>query len=322
MKALDAVNLHLNPAKCAFYLLEVDFLGHHISARGIEPNSSKVEKILNWPVPKNATDVCAFLGLVRYVATFLPKLADHTTVLTPLTTKDAQNNFPLWTAAHQYSLDSIKALVVSSDCLTVIDHEHPGDNKIIVTCDASDWCTGAVLSFGPTWEMAWPVAYDSMQLKAAEKNYPIHEKELLAVVRALKKWRSDLLGSAIYVYTDHKTLENFNSQKDLSCRNTKSIWFTSQVPTTWLLMHCHGYRMILHLQAPCYMRRSAPVGAVLAIATDQTVLDAIKAGYASDGYCLKIASSSMPGSKCINGLWYVGDCLLIPRTGNIRKNLF
>jgi RNase H-like domain found in reverse transcriptase len=95
-------------------------------------------------------------------------------------------------------------------------NENPGENLIFVTCDASDWCTSAVLSFWPTWETAHPVAYDSMQLKAAEKNYPIHEKELLTIVCALKKWRSNLLGSPIYVYTDHKTLENFDMQKDLS----------------------------------------------------------------------------------------------------------
>jgi hypothetical protein len=89
MEALVDAKLHLNPKKCTFFCLEIDFLGHHISACGIEPNSSKVEKIMNWPIPQNATDVCAFLGLIRYVATFLPKLADHTTVLTPLTTKDA-----------------------------------------------------------------------------------------------------------------------------------------------------------------------------------------------------------------------------------------
>ena len=80
MRALTAAKLHLNPTKCAFCLLELDFLGHHMSAHGIEPNSSKVENILNWPVPKNVTDVHAFLGLVWYVATFLPKLADHTTI--------------------------------------------------------------------------------------------------------------------------------------------------------------------------------------------------------------------------------------------------
>jgi hypothetical protein len=138
MKALADAKLHLNLKKCAFFCLEIDFLGHHISACGIEPNSSKVETIMNWPVPQNATDVHAFLGLIRYVATFLPKLADHTTVLTPLTTKDAQKHFPIWTEEHQFAFDSIKSLVLSANCLMVIDHEHLGDNKIYVTCDASD----------------------------------------------------------------------------------------------------------------------------------------------------------------------------------------
>ena len=70
----------------------------------------------------------------------------------------------------------------------MIDDENTSDNKIFVTCDTSDWQTGAVLSFGPTWETAQPVANDSMQLKSAEKIYPIHEKELLAIVWVLKKW--------------------------------------------------------------------------------------------------------------------------------------
>ena len=50
------------------------------------------------------------------------------------------------------------------------------------------------------------VAFDSMQLKGAEKNYPVHEKELLAIIRALKKWRSDLLGTEFFVYTDGPTV--------------------------------------------------------------------------------------------------------------------
>jgi len=58
--------------------------------------------------------------------------------------------------------------------------------------------------------------------------------------------------------------------------------------------------------------QTAAIGAVLSITTDQTVLDTIKAGYASDDYCLKIAASCMPGTTYINGLWYIGDHLLIP----------
>jgi hypothetical protein len=199
-----------------FFLLELDFLGHHISACGIEVNSSKVDHILQWPTPKSTTEVRSFLGLVRYVSIFLPKLAKYTLVLTPLTTKEAHQEFPQWTQEHQIAFDQIKALVVSQECLPVIDHENPGKNRIFVTCDASNWRTGATLSFGPSWETAWPVAFDSMQLKSAELNYPVHEKELLAIVQALKKWCSDLLGGPIYMYTDHWTLENFDTQCDLS----------------------------------------------------------------------------------------------------------
>ena len=164
----------------------MDFLRHHISAQGIKLNTSKIQKVLDWPISTNSTEVWAFLGLVRYIASFLPKLADHMYILTPLTNKSSKTLFS-WTVEHQCAFESIKALVAGANCLTVVDHINPGKNKIFVTCDASDWHTGACLSFGETWEMARPVAYNSMQLGAAEKNYPIHEKELLAVVRALKK---------------------------------------------------------------------------------------------------------------------------------------
>jgi hypothetical protein len=65
----------------------------------------------------------------------------------------------------------------------VINHDDPGENIIFVTTDASDRRVGAVLSFGKTWETAWPVAFGSSQLLGAETRYPTHEKELLAIVK-------------------------------------------------------------------------------------------------------------------------------------------
>lgn len=115
------------------------------------------------------------------------------------------------------AFDAIKALVTSVNCLVVIDYTDTS-KKIFVTTDASDWRTGAILSWGETWETARPVAYDSYQLNAAEKNYPVHEKELLAIIKALKKWRTSLLGYEFEVHTDHYTLQYFQTQKDLSCR--------------------------------------------------------------------------------------------------------
>lgn len=88
------------------------FLGHRISQQGIEACPSKVEKILNWPVPKSVTDVRSFLGLVRYIAAFLPNLADHMGILMPLTMKESEKKFPTWKLSLQTAFEAIKALVV------------------------------------------------------------------------------------------------------------------------------------------------------------------------------------------------------------------
>jgi RNase H-like domain found in reverse transcriptase len=102
------------------------------------------------------------------------------------------------------------------------------DHKIYVTTDVSDTCSGTLLSFGRIWETAQSVAFDSTIFKGTELNYPVHKKELLVIIRALKKWCMDLVGSSFFVFTDHKMLENFNTQKDLSCRQARWMEFLSQ----------------------------------------------------------------------------------------------
>lgn len=216
MLAIQRHKLFLNRRKSVFCATEIHFLGHIISREGIKPDGSKVDRISNWPVLTCAKDVRRFLGLVRYLDPFLPNLAEPAQILNRLTTKEANASFPEWTPYHQRAFDKIKGLVLSSDCLTTIDHVSPGDNQIFVTCDASEKGTGAVLSFGPSWELARPVAFYSKSFNDAEKNYPVHEKEMLAIVRALKKWRTDLIGTPFFVYTDHRTLEYFHIQRDLS----------------------------------------------------------------------------------------------------------
>lgn len=189
--------------------------------KGIEADESKVDKILNWPVPKNAGDVGAFLGLVCYLNAFLPRLATQSNILSHLTTKECDKHFHEWMAAHQDVFVKIKEIVISCECLTIIDHKKLDLNKIFLTTYASDRATGTVLSFGPTWETAHPVAFDSKSLKDAELNYPTHEKELLTILRGIRKWHVDLLGSPFLVYTDHKTLLNFHTQCDMSCHQAR-----------------------------------------------------------------------------------------------------
>jgi len=188
-KALQAAGLYVNPKKCHFFRTEIHFLGHKISRKGIEADEGKADRILRWPRPMNAHEARSFLGLVRYMANFLPDLAEHTEVLTELTHRSAEKIFPDWDSRYQRAFDGVKKLVTSRECLTMIDLGLMPTHKIFVTTDASDTHSGAVLSFGKTWETARPVAFDSMTFKGAELNYLVHEKELLAIMRALKKWR-------------------------------------------------------------------------------------------------------------------------------------
>ena len=215
LEALWEASIYCNKAKSNLFATELCFLGHIILGAGIKPDPHKTDRIAAWPQPMTATNVRGFLGLTRYVAAFLPALAEYTSVLTPLTTKECDRAFPIWMAEHQTAFENIKRLVLGADCLTVINYEDKELNIYIIT-DASDHHTGAVLSFRKTWESARPVAYNSYQLNDAEKNYPVHEKELLAIIKSLKKWRSYLLRARFEIYTDHQTLKYFQSQKEMS----------------------------------------------------------------------------------------------------------
>ena len=219
LEALPATKLYCNPDKTILFTTEISFLGHVISESGISADPRKTDKVLNWPQPRSALNVQGFLGLTRYLSAFLPALAEHTSILTPLTNKECDKIFPPWMDKHQRAFQAIKLLVTGMDCLTVIDYNDP-TKKVFLTMDASDRRTSAILSFGETWETACPMAYDSYQLNPAEKNYPVHEKELLAIVKAMKKWRSSLLGIPFEIYTDHRTLEYFQLQKDMSRRQS------------------------------------------------------------------------------------------------------
>ena len=138
MEALKAAKLYVNEKKTNLFCYNIQFLGHKISQNGIEVFKGKADKILEWPVPQSAADVRAFLGLVCYLNTFLPCLAIQSSILSHLTTKECDKNFPKWMQEHQDAFLKIKDIVVSWECLTIIDHKKLDQNKIFLTTDASD----------------------------------------------------------------------------------------------------------------------------------------------------------------------------------------
>lgn len=348
MDALRAAHLFCNPKKTELFCTEVSFLGHILRADGIYADPRKTDRIVNWPVPKSATEVRQFLGLVRYISQFLPALAEHTSHLTPLTNKECDKVFPAWTDDHQHAFQAIKDIVISRDCLTTIDYADP-TKKIFLTTDASDRRTGAVLSFGETWETARPVAFDSIQLKGAEKNYPVHEKELLAILKSLKHWRYLLLGAHFEVFTDHRTLEYFETWPEEPSRR-QSRWQEYMSQYDFDIHYFKGEdntvadgmsRMpdedspapICAVFALANLSSESPVSSADSTATstftitaDTTLLHNIQAGYASDDFCQKLIKnlSSIEGARLDpeTKLLYVGRRLLIPRDTSIRETLF
>ena len=143
------------------------------------------------------------------------------------------------------------------------------------------------------------------------------------IIHALKKWWSDLLGTKFYVYTDHRTLENFDSQKDLSRRQLHWQEFLSQYDMT--IMYICGEDntvadALSHLPPNTFLDESEispAINAVLSVATDESILNSIRSGYMDDEFCKQVASSGINGWRKSNDLWYVGDQLLIPRVGNV-----
>lgn len=150
LKALCEHSLYCSPKKTNLFCTSLQFLGHIISTKGVKVDPSKVEAVAKWPVPRNATAMRAFLGLVRYMVVFLPKLADHMAILTPLMTKEADEKFPEWGELEQTAFEKIKEIIMSRHCLTTIDHDNLEANKIFVTCNASKCGIGAAMTFGKT----------------------------------------------------------------------------------------------------------------------------------------------------------------------------
>ena len=159
---------------------------HLVTKDGVKTDPHKCKAVHDWPEPRNQSELRAFLGLTNYYRRFVKGYAKITLPLTELLKKDFRF---LWTSKAQASFESLKEALTSAPVLKIPNTQETFRLEV----DASDHAVGAVLSQqeGDVWK---PVAFESRKLKAAEKNYPIHERELLALIHALKVWRHYLYG--------------------------------------------------------------------------------------------------------------------------------
>ncbi|KAL4313586.1 hypothetical protein GQ457_01G039130 [Hibiscus cannabinus] len=208
-RTLREKQLYAKFSKCEFWLNEVIFLGHIVSAEGIRVDPKKIEAIMGWKQPKNVSEVRSFLGLAGYYRRFVEGFSIIAAPLTKLLRKDVPFS---WTEAQQSSFDKLKSVLTEAPVLI-----QPESGKAYtVFSDASRTGLGCVLM-----QDGKVVAYASRQLKSHESNYPTHDLELAAVIFALKIWRHYLYGEKCYVYTDHKSLKYLLTQKELNLRQRR-----------------------------------------------------------------------------------------------------
>jgi len=202
---LRDVGLKLKPSKCVLFKTEIDFLGHVISEKGIQPMPQKLQVIKDWPTPHCLRDVRAFVGLCSYYRRYIKGFASLAEPLTRLSKKGTQF---LWTEQAETAFANLKEALLSASTLSF---PHP-DLPCIVDSDASDVQAGGVLSQVIDGEER-PIAFFSRVLNGAQRNYCPTRRELLAVVMSLQHFRHYLLGSKIMLRTDHHSLKWLNGFK-------------------------------------------------------------------------------------------------------------
>ncbi|SYW74696.1 uncharacterized protein UHO2_01562 [Ustilago hordei] len=205
-------------SKCEFHTKTVEFLGYIIKPTGIEMDPEKVRTVKEWPMPESIHDIQRFLGFANFYRRFIAHFARIAKPLTALVKPiERFKKLELPEEAQQAFHKLIQAFT-SAGVLQHFDYHLPTR----LETDASDFAIAGVLK--QEHEGRWhPVAFYSRKMSSAEKNYEIHDKELLAVVACLTQWRHMLAGlpNQLVILTDHEALKYFKSQRRITGRQAR-----------------------------------------------------------------------------------------------------
>ncbi|GJP45655.1 hypothetical protein CLOM_g5017 [Closterium sp. NIES-68] len=252
-------------SKCEFLKQELEFLGHVISIDGVKIDPKQIATIQDWKPPANLRELQSFLGFASFMS---------------------------GGGEQQAAFDQLKLFLTIPPVLRIADPHRPFE---LIT-DASDLAVGAVLlqDFG---EGLQPIAYESRKLNPAERNYPVHDKELLAIVHAFKVWRCYLTGADVTVRTDHKSLQFIRAQPTLNPRQIR--WLD------YLKSNFHyrvTYKRGASNIADALTRPSVHTTAVLITQTNPLLTGLFTHGYSTDPFFM---TNSHPQLTVKQGAYYI-----------------
>ena len=191
LKRFTETNLVLNSEKCHCMVTQGIILGHVISFKGLEVDKAKIDTIQSLPFPTNVREVRSFLGHAGFYRRFIKDFSKIANPLCQLLHKDHEFNF---NEDCKKGFRELKERLVSEPIIKAPDWPLPFE----IMCDASDYALEAVLGQS-VWKASHVIQYASASLNDAQKNYTTTEKELLAVVFSLEKFRSYVLGTKVIV---------------------------------------------------------------------------------------------------------------------------
>lgn len=197
---LRAHKLYAKRSKCTFAVGSVEYLGHIVSGEGVSTKPSKIQDVLSWPVLVNISKLRGFLGLTGYYRRFVKGYGEICRPLHDLLKKD---NFH-WGPDQQKSFDRLKEVMTTCPVLALPNFSKP----FVLETDACGSGIGAVLM-----QEGRPIAYYSKALGQKAAGYSTYEKEAIAILESLKKWRHYLLGGQVIIKTDQQSLKYMTTQR-------------------------------------------------------------------------------------------------------------
>ncbi|UOH82890.1 hypothetical protein LQV05_005603 [Cryptococcus neoformans] len=178
---LCQTHLYAKASKCEFHQTSVEFLGFVVSDQGLSMDTKKVKSITEWPIPRNLHDTQSFLGFCNFYQRFIKNYSSIAKPLIDLTKKDLPF---VWEEPQRTSFEALKKSFTSVDLLCHYDLT----KQLILETDTSDYAIAGILSHEINKKLE-PVAFFSHKMLPAKLNYPIHNKEMLAIVSAFKEWQ-------------------------------------------------------------------------------------------------------------------------------------
>lgn len=207
LERVRQANLSVRPSKCFLGYQTITFLGHQLSPQGVEPTAEMINKVRDAPAPKTKKQLRSLLGLVNYYRSFVPNFAAIAVPLTDLTRKGAPNQIE-WGPAQERAFQTLKSVICNPPVLRLANLAQP----FILQTDASSVGVGAIL-LQEEDSVKHPVAFASKKLLPREQNYSTIEREALAIVWGIQKFKNYLYGQHFILETDHHPLQYLSKAK-------------------------------------------------------------------------------------------------------------